>query len=266
MLIQIFYFCVRMKTMANSKRPIEVLIISDIHLGTFGSSAKELNQYLNSIDPAKIIINGDWIDIWNFNMNYWPEEHSENIFIILDFIKQGKPVYYVTGNHDDDIRKFSGFIFSSFNVVDELDLELDGKKYWVLHGDKYDQSVGGNARKLAQFGGRIYDYSIRVNRKVNDSLVKLGGKRVMVSKMVKDRVKKIVKSRVADFELLTCDEGIKRGYDSVICGHVHKPQDRIVKTENGTIRYLNSGDWVENCTALEYNNGEWTIFKYYDNF
>lgn len=252
--------------MPTPKRAIEVLVISDIHLGTYGSSAKELNAYLNSIDPATIIINGDWLDIWNFNMNYWPAEHAENIFIILDFIKQGKPVYYITGNHDDDIRKFTGYNFKTFDVLDELVLELDGKKCWFLHGDKYDQSVGGNAKQLAQFGGRIYDYSVLLNRKLNESIVKMGGKRVMISKTIKERVKKLVKRQVADFEQITCEEGIAKGYDYVICGHVHIPQNRTVTTDKGSIIYLNSGDWVENCTSLEYNHGVWRIFSFYDHF
>jgi UDP-2,3-diacylglucosamine pyrophosphatase LpxH len=249
--------------MPTAKRHVEVVVISDIHLGTYGASAKELNAYLNSIDPDKIIINGDWIDIWYFDMNYWPTEHAENIFIILDFIKQGKPVYYVTGNHDDDIRKFTGTKLKSFQVVDELDLLLDGKKHWVLHGDKYDQSVGGKAKWLAKLGGKAYDYSVRMNRKLNNQLVKMGKERILISKMIKDSVKKAVKSGVSDFEQITCEEGIKRGYDFVICGHIHKPQKRVVTTKNGSVTYLNSGDWVENCTSLEYNEGEWSIFSYY---
>jgi UDP-2,3-diacylglucosamine pyrophosphatase LpxH len=247
-----------------NKRKLEVVIISDIHLGTYGSSAKELNRYLKSIDPDQVIINGDWIDIWYFDMNYWPTEHAENIFIILDFIKQGKPVYYVAGNHDDDIRKFVGLEYHSLKVVDELDLLLDGKKHWVLHGDKYDQSVGGNAKWLAKLGGKAYDYSVRMNRKLNNQLVKMGKERILISKTIKDTVKKAVKSGVADFEQITCEEGIKRGYDYVICGHIHKPQKRVVATKNGSVTYLNSGDWVENCTALEYNKGEWSIFSYYE--
>ncbi len=252
--------------MSGSKRKIEVLIISDVHLGTYGANANELNKYLKSIDPNIVIINGDWIDIWNFSVNYWPPEHTENLFLILEFVKQGKLVYYLTGNHDDSLRRFSDFKLDSFELIDELELELDGKSHWVFHGDIFDLSVGDKALWLAKLGGRSYDYLVRFNRYVNEALVSVGKERVSISKAIKDNVKRIVKSNVSDFEQIACEEGIRRGYDYVICGHVHKPQMRKVETNEGSVMYLNSGDWVENCTALEYNDGNWRIFEYYNDF
>ena len=249
--------------MNPEKRKIEVVVISDVHLGTYGSHAKELNAYLSSIDPDVIIINGDWVDIWNFNTNYWPSEHTENLFKIFEFVKQGKQVYYLTGNHDDDLRKYSDYKQKHFELIDELTLELNGKKHWIFHGDKFDPSVGNNARWLAKLGGRGYDYMIRANRELNKVLLSMGQERVMISKMLKDNVKKVVKSRVSDFEDVACDHGISHGFDYVICGHIHKPQMRKYSTERGEVMYLNSGDWVENCTSLEYNNGQWKLYFYF---
>lgn len=249
-----------------NKRKVQVCIISDIHLGTYGAGVEELNKYLKSISPDILIINGDWLDIWNFSRGYWPPAHTENLFIVLEFVKKGIPVYYITGNHDDTLRQFSNYKLDTFELLDELVLELDGKSHWIFHGDIFDLSVGGKARWLAMIGGRSYDYLIRANRGINTLLVSLGKERISMSKMIKDRVKRIVKSSVSDFEEIACERAIKHGYDYVICGHIHKPQNRKFENLDGSVMYLNSGDWVENLTSLEYNNGKWEIFSYNNDF
>ncbi len=248
----------------SQKRVLEVCIISDIHLGTYGCHAKELNKYLKSIAPKMLIINGDWFDIWNFSANHWPSEHTENVFLVLDLVRKGIPVYYITGNHDDVVRRFSDFKIDFLEIKDELILELDGKKHWIFHGDIFDLSVGGKAKWLAKLGGRSYDYLIRLNRLINFLRKQMQKEPIQLSKQIKDSVKKVVKKQVSDFEEIAIDHAINHGYDFVICGHVHKPQIREVKKEGGATIYLNSGDWVENCTALEYNNGEWDLFYYYN--
>jgi UDP-2,3-diacylglucosamine pyrophosphatase LpxH len=248
--------------MHHKKRNVEICVISDIHLGTYACHAKELNKYLNSIEPNILIINGDWLDIWNFSSGYFPQEHVENIFIVLDFARKGVPVYYITGNHDDSMRNFSGYNFDVLELRDEIVLEIDGKKHWIFHGDKYDLSVGGSARWLAKLGGKYYDNIFRLNRYINNIRMKYGKDQIFISKYIKDKVKSIVKAKVQDFEDVAIEIGIEEKYDYVICGHIHKPQNRIVSNGNGSITYLNSGDWIENLTALEYNNGIWDIFYY----
>ena len=227
--------------MAAEKRRIEVCIISDIHLGTRACHAAELNKYLKSIDPTILIINGDWLDIWNFGAGYFPQEHIENVFLVLDMARQGIPVYYVTGNHDDHMRNFSGYKFDTLQLRDEIILELDGKKHWIFHGDKYDLSVGGSARWLAKLGGRTYDTIWQANRFINNVRIKYGKDKIFISKYIKDKVKSIVKSKVQDFEDVAIEIGIEEGYDYIICGHIHKPQIREVSTEKGKAMYLNSG-------------------------
>lgn len=246
----------------GAKRKVEVCVISDIHLGTYGCSAKELNHYLKTIEPGMLIINGDWLDIWHFSSNYWPPAHTENLFLVLDFLRKGIPVYYLTGNHDDMVRKFSDFKLDVLEVRDELILELDGKSHWIFHGDIFDLSVGSKARWLAKLGGRSYDYLIRLNRLVNLVRNQMGMEKIMLSKMVKDSVKNIVKKNVSDFEEIAIERAILHGYDYVVCGHIHRPQIRHIKRDEGSITYLNSGDWVENLTALEYNQGVWRLFHY----
>jgi len=248
--------------MNSAKRKVEICIISDIHLGTHACHAKELNRYLNSIEPNILIINGDWLDIWHFSVGYFPTEHVENIFLILDFARRGIPVYYITGNHDDSMRDFSGYRFDVLELRDEIILEIDGKKHWIFHGDKYDLSVGGSAICLAKLGGRYYDNIFRINRYINKIRMQQGKEEIFISKFIKDKIKSIVKSKVQDFEEVAIDIAIEEKYDYVICGHIHKPQIRTITKSNGSTTYLNSGDWVENLTALEYNNGKWDLFYY----
>ena len=249
--------------MAKRKRKLEVVVISDIHLGTYGAQAGALNKYLNSIDPDTIIINGDWIDMWGFDIDNWNKDHKENVSIILDYIKQGKRVYYIIGNHDDYLRKFPFFQLTSFELMNELELTLDGKKHWFLHGDAYDLSVKDQAKWIAKLGGKSYDYMIRLDRGVNKIRTTMGREKIAFSKKIKDGVKGAVKSNIANFEDVTCEKGIERGFDYVICGHVHKSQKRKFKTKKGSIMYLNSGDWVENCTSLEYVKGKWNIYYHF---
>ena len=117
--------------------------------------------------------------------------------------------------------------------------------------------------ELAKLGGRSYDYLIRFNRGLNNTLMSMGRERVSLSKTVKDNVKRIVKSNVADFEDIACEHAIQHGYDYVICGHIHKPQIRKFSNKQGEVIYMNSGDWIENCTSLEYTGGKWELFHYF---
>lgn len=244
------------------KRPLDVAVISDVHLGTYGCNARELNEYLRGIQPETLILNGDIIDIWQFSKSYFPQEHMETIQIILEMISGGTKVYYITGNHDELLRKFSPFRLKNLEIVDKVILDLDGKKTWVFHGDVFDLSINC-AKWLAKLGGHSYDWLIVVNRWINFGLNKLGRERVSLSKKIKNSVKRAVKY-VSDFEMIAAQHAIDQGYDHVICGHIHQPQHKVFKNHKGSVTYLNSGDWIENLTALEYVDGEWSIYSYLD--
>jgi UDP-2,3-diacylglucosamine pyrophosphatase LpxH len=123
-----------------SKRPVEIVVLSDIHLGTYGCHSKELLRYLKSIDPKMIILNGDIIDIWQFNKSYFPESHTKVLRRFLKYVSADIPVYYLTGNHDEMLRKFADFEMGSLKLQNKLVLELDGKKAWFFHGDVFDVS------------------------------------------------------------------------------------------------------------------------------
>ena len=244
----------------NLKRKIEIAVISDVHLGTFGCHANELLTYLNSINPKRLILNGDIIDIWQFKKRYFPKSHLRVIKKIMDFAADGVEVIYITGNHDEMLRKFSGTTIGNVSIVDKKVLTLDGKKAWFFHGDVFDVSIQ-NAKWLAKLGGYGYDLLILINRFVNKGLVYFGKEKYSLSKKIKNSVKRAVKY-ISDFESVATDLAIENNYDYVICGHIHQPKMLTKKNKSGEVMYLNSGDWVENFTALEYQFKRWKLYDY----
>lgn len=246
----------------NQKRPVEIVVISDVHLGTYGSKAEALLNYLESIDPQTLILNGDIIDIWQFSKHYFPNKHMKVIQHLTSLLLEDKKVYYVTGNHDEMLRKFKGFKLGNFEIVNKVVLELDdNKKAWVFHGDIFDVTMK-NSKWLAKLGGKGYDLLILINTFVNFISTKLGRGKISLSKKIKDSVKGVV-NYVSDFEETAAHIAIDNGYDYVVCGHIHKPEIKtITKEDSGSVVYLNSGDWVENMTALEYNSGNWSIYTH----
>ena len=246
------------------KRKIEILVLSDIHLGTFGCHAKELLYYLKTVKPKTVILNGDIIDIWQFSKRYWPKSHMKVVKHLMGWMSKGVKIYYITGNHDEMLRKFSGFKMGSFKIVNKVVLTLNNnKKAWFFHGDVFDITMQ-HSKWLAKLGAEGYDMLILINRFANfisEKVFKKG--KLSLSKEIKNSVKSAVKF-ITNFEQTAANIGISNQYDYVVCGHIHQPEMRVIKNEEGSILYLNSGDWIENLTALEYNEGEWKIYKYND--
>ncbi|MDN3666780.1 UDP-2,3-diacylglucosamine diphosphatase [Algibacter miyuki] len=242
------------------RRKIEIAVISDVHLGTFGCHAKHLLTYLNSIEPKKLILNGDIIDIWQFSKRYFPKSHLKVIKRIMTMAANGVEVIYITGNHDEMLRKFSNTTIGNISIVDKAVLELDGKKAWFFHGDVFDISIQ-NAKWLAKLGGYGYDLLTLINSCVNWYLEKRGKERYSLSQKVKNGVKGAIK-HINDYEKVISELAIENGYDYVICGHIHQPKMEYVQNKHGKTMYLNSGDWVENFTALEYQFKRWKIYNF----
>ena len=245
------------------KRKVEVVVISDVHLGTFGCHAKELLQYLATIKPKILILNGDIIDIWQFRKSYFPQSHLKVIKKIISLSSKGTKVYYLTGNHDELLRKFTDLHLGNLSLLNKLVLDLDGKKAWIFHGDVFDASIN-HAKWLAKLGGWGYDFLILTNRFLNWILAQMNKEPYSLSKKIKDNVKSAVKF-ITKFENVCTDLAIENKYDYVICGHIHEPKMELVENENGKTTYLNSGDWIENLTALEYNNKKWKLYKHAKN-
>jgi UDP-2,3-diacylglucosamine pyrophosphatase LpxH len=209
-----------------------------------------------------LILNGDIVDVWQFSKSYWPETHTKVIRRILKFVTEGVPVYYLTGNHDEMLRKFADFDLGSFQLRNKVVLNIDGKKAWIFHGDVFDVTMQ-HSKWLAKLGAVGYDTLILLNSFVNWFLTAMGKEKMSFSKKVKGRFKDAVKF-INQFEQTAADLAVEKKYSYVICGHIHQAEMRDIQATDGSgsVTYLNSGDWVESLTALEYFNGEWTIFKY----
>lgn len=242
------------------KRNVDVVVISDVHLGTYGCHAKELLKYLKSIKPKRLILNGDIIDIWQFSKSYWPESHMKVIRKLMKFVSEGVEVHYLTGNHDEMLRKFDGMEMGSFHLQNKLILELDGKKAWFFHGDVFDVTMQ-HSKWLAKLGAVGYDTLILINSFVNWVLKAVGKEKMSFSKKIKAKFKDAVKF-INSFEQTAAELAIEKGYQYVVCGHIHQAEKREIISEVGKVTYLNSGDWVESLTALEYNDQNWEVFKY----
>ena len=172
------------------KRKLDILVLSDVHLGTYGCHANELLHYLKTVKPKIVILNGDIIDIWQFSKRYWPKVHMKVIKQILHWMSKGVKIYYITGNHDEMLRKFVGFKMGSLQIVNKVILQLDnGKKAWFFHGDVFDVTMQ-HSKWLAKMGAMGYDTLILINRLVNfisEKVFKKG--KLSLSKKIKNSVK-----------------------------------------------------------------------------
>lgn len=250
----------------DNKRAVELVVISDLHLGTSGCHAVELHKYLKSIKPKTLILNGDIVDIWQFKKRYFPKSHLRVVKHLIGLASQRCTIYYVTGNHDEMFRRFSGMRLGKLKIVNDLRLEPDGKPVWIFHGDVFDV-VMQYSKWLSKLGAIGYDTLVSLNTMVNWFLRELdiNIKPVSFSKKIKESVKGAVKY-INAFEDTVSAAAIRKGADTVICGHIHKPEIRVITVGDQTVNYLNSGDWVENLTSLEYNNGQWRIFNFRKDF
>jgi len=244
------------------KRNLDVVVISDIHLGTYGCHAKELNKYLKSINPKKVILNGDIVDIWQFKKRYWPKSHMKVIKQIMSWITKGVKVYYITGNHDEMLRKFTGFKLGSFEICNKVVLPLNGRKAWFFHGDVFDVTMQ-HSKWLAKLGAIGYDSLILLNRGINLGLKAIKKEPISMSKKIKNSVKSAIKF-INNFEKVAADIAIENEYDYVVCGHIHQPEIKTISNDKGKVTYLNSGDWIENLTALEFHKNEWRLYHFFE--
>lgn len=243
------------------KKNIDIAVISDTHLGTYGCHSSELVNYLRSINPKLLVLNGDIIDIWQFRKHFFPASHMQVIKEIFALLARGTKIVYITGNHDESLRRYSGLKLGNFQLVDKLILDIDGNKTWIFHGDVFDATTKGSAKIIAKLGGHGYDLLILFNRAINSILKFLGREKMSLSKKVKNSVKKAIKW-IGDFEQTAAELAIENEYTHVICGHIHQPQIKTIKTDKGEVIYMNSGDWIENLTTLEYSNNKWEIYHY----
>lgn len=246
-----------------NRRPVDVVVMSDLHLGTTGCHAQELVNYLKSISPQILILNGDIIDVWQFRKHFFPLTHMQVIKEILSLATKGTRVIYITGNHDEALRRYTHFDVGNIQLVDKMVMEINGHLCWIFHGDVFDNTTKGSAKLLAKLGCHGYNLLIRFNRLLNHFLQMMGYEKMSLFKSVMSRVNKAV-IKINNFEQTAAEIAIEKKYEYVICGHIHEPQMRVVENENGKVTYLNSGDWVEHLTALEFYNNVWHMYTYDD--
>jgi UDP-2,3-diacylglucosamine pyrophosphatase LpxH len=235
------------------------IFISDVHLGTKDCKADILNDFLKHNSSETLYLIGDIVDGWKIQQNRWrwKQSHMDVVRRILKQAKKGTRIVYVTGNHDEFLRPVVsyGFSFGNIELVNHYDhVGLDGKKYLVVHGDMFD-GITRLHKWLSFLGDRAYDFVLSFNTAFNRWRHRFGLGYWSLSKYLKLRVKKAV-DFVFQFEKNLAGYCKRKGYDGIICGHIHTAE---IKTIDGVV-YMNDGDWVESCTALvEHLDGRWEI-------
>jgi UDP-2,3-diacylglucosamine pyrophosphatase LpxH len=238
-------------------REVEVAVISDLHLGTYACKPKKVLKYLKSILPKILILNGDIIDSWRFSRNYFPKNHLKVIRQIIKMIENGVQVYYITGNHDEFLRKFTPLEMGNLKIVNQLVLDLNGLKTWIFHGDIPDSKQ--YVKWLAKLGAKVKGLLSVFNKLLNKALRYFGKKEIILYRSIKYRLIGDIKN-ISKLEEFFVNAAISQKFHVVICGHTHVPKDKAVFSGGQLVRYLNCGDWVENFTAAEYKDGDWRLF------
>ena len=237
------------------------MVLSDIHLGSEFSKVAEVSDFLSRIDCEKLIFNGDTIDGWQLQKDdnaFWGAEHSRFFRIIMKMVeKHGTEVYFLRGNHDDFLDKIIPMAMGKLSILKDMILESGGLRYFVTHGDVFD-SITSNMKWMAKLGDVMYNLLLKINVMYNRLQSWRGKPYYSFSQAIKNKVKKAV-SNASDFDKMLTDMARTKGCQGVICGHIHRPEDRMI----GGIRYLNSGDWVETMSALAEDwSGGWKILMY----
>jgi UDP-2,3-diacylglucosamine pyrophosphatase LpxH len=247
---------------AKKKNPhYRAVFISDTHLGTRAARADLLLDFLKNMTCDQLYLVGDIIDGWQLKSRwYWDTDHNDVIRRVLKMAKHGTRVIYIPGNHDEGFRGFEGHNMAGVELAHETIYEsISGKRYWVLHGDKFD-GVVKYAKWLAHLGDHAYVLLLRLNTAVNWARRKLGYDYWSLSAFLKHKVKNAVEY-IGKYEEAVAAEAGRMGVDGVICGHIHHAEKRVFDG----IEYMNDGDWVESCTALvEDMEGEFTILYWAD--
>lgn len=237
------------------------MVLSDIHLGSEFSKVAEVSDFLSRIDCEKLIFNGDTIDGWQLQKDdnaFWGAEHSRFFRIIMKMVeKHGTEVYFLRGNHDDFLDKIIPMAMGKLSILKDMILESGGLRYFVTHGDVFD-SITSNMKWMAKLGDVMYNLLLKINVMYNRLQSWRGKPYYSFSQAIKNKVKKAV-SNASDFDKMLTDMARTKGCQGVICGHIHRPEDRMIDG----IRYLNSGDWVETMSALAEDwSGKWKILMY----
>jgi UDP-2,3-diacylglucosamine pyrophosphatase LpxH len=244
------------------EKKYKTIFISDVHLGTKDCKANQLNNFLKHNTCDTLYLVGDIIDAWKIQQNRWKwnQSHSNVIRRVLGHAKRGTKIIYIAGNHDEFLRPLIPYDigFGSIDILNQTEhIGVNGKRYLVTHGDLFD-GITRLAPWISFLGDRAYDTILSLNSKFNWIRHRMGFGYWSLSQYLKSRVKKAV-DFIFQFEKNLAAYCKKRGYDGVICGHIHHAE---IKEIDG-VTYMNDGDWVESCTALvEHHDGQWEIIAW----
>ncbi len=222
------------------------IFLSDIHLGTRGCQAELLLDFLAQHEADTYYLVGDILDGWRLRRGWhWPQSHNDVVQALLARAHDGATVYYIPGNHDEIMRKYLGTHFGGIEVMERAEfVTADDRRFLVTHGDQFD-AVVVNAKWLAHVGDRAYNLALWLNTWANRIRRLWGGQYWSLSNWAKQQVKQAV-NFIGEYESVLTEEARRGDYDGIICGHIHNANMREL---NG-ITYINTGDWVESCTAV----------------
>ncbi|MFM7002041.1 MAG: UDP-2,3-diacylglucosamine diphosphatase [Limnohabitans sp.] len=241
------------------RQRLRAIFISDLHIGTPGFQADALLEFLKAHSSETLYLVGDIVDGWQLRRRwFWPQSHNDVVQKLLRRARKGCRVIYVPGNHDEFARAFAGHAFGGVDILQEaVHTTARGQRLWVIHGDHFD-GVIQCAKWLAYVGDWLYELTLKINRHLNRLRGRLGLEYWSLSAYLKHKVKKAV-NFISDFEVAVAHEARRRGYDGVVCGHIHHAEIRDV---DGVL-YCNDGDWVESRTALvEHMDGRLEIIHW----
>ncbi len=233
-------------------RQFRTLFISDVHLGSKASKSDFLLNFLRYHEAETLVLVGDIVDGWRLKRSwYWPQGCNDVVQKVLRKARKGARIIYIPGNHDEFMRDYPGIHFGGIEVLDRMIFEAgDGRRYLILHGDEFDVVVR-NARLIAYLGDWAYDMAIRINVVLAHVRRILGMPYWSFSAWAKLQVKHAV-NFIGEFQKVVVEEARRNNVDGVICGHIHHA---VIEDMDG-IRYINTGDWVESCTAIaEHQDG-----------
>ncbi|MBA2479729.1 MAG: UDP-2,3-diacylglucosamine diphosphatase [Planctomycetes bacterium] len=242
----------------RERRHIDLMILSDVHLGTRSCKAEQLDAYLSRVRPREVVLNGDILDLRELHKGFWPEAHTRVVQRILAFANEGIPVSYVTGNHDEVLRRFSFFQTGAVQLVDGIERTLGGKRTWIVHGDAIEGAMQ-MPRWLRRIGCLTYHALRGLERRANMVRSRVGMQPTVLVAQVK-RMKGAL-AHISRYEEACARVAASRGFERIITGHIHFPNRREITCGDARIDYLNSGDWVDSMSALEFDAGDWSVMR-----
>lgn len=243
----------------GAPRPVELVVLSDVHLGTPPCRADALLAYLRSIAPREVVLNGDIFDLRELRRGYWRRSHTAVAQLLLEWAHNGVRTSYITGNHDEALRFVSSFAAGHVALVDTLERTLGGKRTWFVHGDVVERGLCTSAM-LRKVGCLGYHALRGIERPVNRARGLLGFAPASLARAAKRLPS--ARRHITRYEDACAAFAHAHGYDTIVTGHIHVPNQREIEIGGRSIGYLNSGDWVDSCSALEHSEDEgWRIVR-----